>query len=71
MTIIKHGFHKGNTVRFLCPCGCMFDAEDTEYKVLKLDGECPINFYQVNCPECNALITIDGAKATFERYPGC
>lgn len=70
MTIIKHGNCRGDTIEFTCACGCVFHAQDKEYKVVSTDdGILGNKFYEVNCPECGGQIVIEArsAKIAFEH----
>lgn len=51
MKIIEHGRKPGQMVRrFVCiKCGCVFDANDTEYKYIDAQRD---PYYICACPEC-------------------
>jgi len=60
MRIIKHGdVNKLKQIkRFECKsCGCIFEADNTEYKHEYSQRE-TCDWYSVKCPTCNKYVTL-------------
>ena len=65
MRIIKYG-DKSRLIkqikRFECKsCGCIFEADNTEYKHVYGQREM-YGWYSVQCPTCNNYVTVDDYK---------
>lgn len=68
MKILKHGNPERlkKIVIFTCKhCGCVFEADKTEYKYSSFRNE---ESYQIECPECGNAV-YDGKEKEYEETP--
>ena len=58
MKIIRHGEKYRKVVRFTCECGCVFDADESEY-LKTYDPATNDIRYIMSCPECKASVNVE------------
>ncbi len=64
MRIIYHGdVNKAKKIkRFKCGvCGCVFEADNTEYKTQYSQRE-NCAWYEIKCPTCDRFVTLSDAE---------
>lgn len=66
MTIIKHGDPPDTTTRFTCGvCGCVFEAEKTEYDIAEV---CRVRFRVAECPDCGENVAADADAVIWNGF---
>lgn len=70
MIVCKHG-NTYKAITFKCDlCGCIFQANSTEYKLdaVKAGNDTIMQSAICNCPECKARVQINTFNGDFDVY---